>query len=286
MSLGSYFNNAMHSDFTVRCLSRAFKVHKVIISARSDYFRNACEGGFKEEFANEIDLSDDDIWLVDSMLQFMYTGSADVPDMLDLPLAVSKLGFYAALAGIADKYQVKELIGCAVKEFRYELFQMRYTECMDEMLNQIPTIYDALPQEDRRLRDPITNAIAREYALLPKLDVISRHIRDEAHHALGEAVKRHADFASDVVVAMGRDPLEFRRTSLPLINRIECKSCHKHYLIDEYDVSDGLVWDVVDSSPRGAFNCDDCILRLWESEGQIGYHPYKGADGKHHFLRV
>jgi hypothetical protein len=36
-----------HSDFSITCRDATFKVHKVIIAAASEFFKVACQGGFK-----------------------------------------------------------------------------------------------------------------------------------------------------------------------------------------------------------------------------------------------
>ena len=47
---GGMFRDSTFSDFTINVGTTVFNVHKVIISSRSRYFKNACEGKFKVRY--------------------------------------------------------------------------------------------------------------------------------------------------------------------------------------------------------------------------------------------
>ncbi|SMQ49234.1 unnamed protein product [Zymoseptoria tritici ST99CH_3D7] len=73
------------SDFTIKCGTQTFKVHKVVLAAQSEYFKAAVRGQFKESSNASIDLkafdpaepdySCDDPLIVKAMIDFLYRHS-------------------------------------------------------------------------------------------------------------------------------------------------------------------------------------------------------------------
>lgn len=151
-------------------------------------------------------MSEDDPGLVEHMLRWMYKpGRVEIPD--DLHSDVSPLGYCAAIARIADQYDVPKLAKAAVAAFRMWLFERPYNYITAVLLDQVAPIYDLLPENDRRLRDPLVMAIAREYVLIRDKKE-SLPYRDAAFKFLNEAVKTHSDFASDLVDILNRKTVE------------------------------------------------------------------------------
>ena len=83
------FEQRKHTDFTITCHGREWRVHKVILCAHSDFFDHACAGPFtvstvframpwsaadtpKEAQQNRIDLQNDDPAAVAAMVEFFY----------------------------------------------------------------------------------------------------------------------------------------------------------------------------------------------------------------------
>lgn len=67
------FSSAKYSDLTIRCGPDEYKLHRVIVCARSDFFAKACDGEYREAKTATIDLTDDDPQTVKRMLTYLYT---------------------------------------------------------------------------------------------------------------------------------------------------------------------------------------------------------------------
>lgn len=94
------YKNGKFSDVILRIGKKTFPAHKVVLTARSDYFSAMFDHDMKESKSNEIVITDiDDPSILPLMLQFMYTGK------------VEDLTFNKAvrLFSVADKYSLPEL---------------------------------------------------------------------------------------------------------------------------------------------------------------------------------
>ncbi|KAG2423792.1 hypothetical protein HXX76_015068 [Chlamydomonas incerta] len=69
------------ADLTIRVGERRFHVHRAILSARCDYFKQrlAAGGGFADARAAELELPDADPDAFALLLRWLYTGAADIP---------------------------------------------------------------------------------------------------------------------------------------------------------------------------------------------------------------
>ncbi|KAK6332981.1 hypothetical protein TWF718_010807 [Orbilia javanica] len=63
-----------YSDFTIKCGSKEWKVHRAVICPQSEYFRIVCDSNFKEKFEAELDLSEESPFDVENILKFLYMG--------------------------------------------------------------------------------------------------------------------------------------------------------------------------------------------------------------------
>ncbi|PNG99565.1 ARM REPEAT PROTEIN INTERACTING WITH ABF2, partial [Tetrabaena socialis] len=86
------------ADVTIVVSGRTFHTHRLIVSARSDYFRQRLGGGFANGSAQQLDLPDADPDAFALLLLFLYTGVADIP-----PAQAQ------ALAELADRLLLPEL---------------------------------------------------------------------------------------------------------------------------------------------------------------------------------
>jgi len=75
------------SDVTLVCEDQQFKVHKLILAARSEYFRRMFAAGYAESNSKEIKVYDVQPAVMRAVLKFLYTGE------VDLRLADAALGF-------------------------------------------------------------------------------------------------------------------------------------------------------------------------------------------------
>ncbi|KAF5631134.1 amino acid transport gap1 [Fusarium tjaetaba] len=71
-ALANLLQTGDYSDLTITCGKDQYRVHKAIICPRSNFFKAACDGKFKEAQTGEIDLPDDDPTAVRMMIQYLY----------------------------------------------------------------------------------------------------------------------------------------------------------------------------------------------------------------------
>ncbi|CBF73627.1 hypothetical protein AN7973.2 [Aspergillus nidulans FGSC A4] len=69
--------NSEYSDLEIVCKGRTFPAHKLVVCSRSEYFKRACFGEFKET-REPICLDNTDPVLLEKVLEFLYTGNYTV----------------------------------------------------------------------------------------------------------------------------------------------------------------------------------------------------------------
>ncbi|KAI9863346.1 MAG: hypothetical protein M1813_003788 [Trichoglossum hirsutum] len=98
-SLASLLFNDKYSDLMITCGGRTFRAHRAIVCPQTAFFAKACDGSFKvpflsrpktsrlhrhtlltrphvqESISGVIDLPDDDPYILERFLQFLYTGT-------------------------------------------------------------------------------------------------------------------------------------------------------------------------------------------------------------------
>ncbi|KAG2500428.1 hypothetical protein HYH03_001997 [Edaphochlamys debaryana] len=90
------------SDLTITVADRRFAVHRLILSARCDYFKQRLTGHFADGAATELSLPDADPAAFELLLRFVYTGRADIPPALA-----------QSVAELADRLLLPELCRAA-----------------------------------------------------------------------------------------------------------------------------------------------------------------------------
>ncbi|KXZ42889.1 hypothetical protein GPECTOR_112g259 [Gonium pectorale] len=75
------------ADLEVVVGDRTFAVHRALVAARCDYFRQRLEGGFAESGAAQLTLPDADPDAFALVLRFLYTGTVDIPAAQVQPVA-------------------------------------------------------------------------------------------------------------------------------------------------------------------------------------------------------
>ncbi|RBQ77366.1 hypothetical protein FVER14953_12944 [Fusarium verticillioides] len=71
-ALANLLQTGDYSDLTITCGKDQYHVHKAIICPRSNFFKAACDGKFKEAQTGKIDLPDDDPAAVRMMIEYLY----------------------------------------------------------------------------------------------------------------------------------------------------------------------------------------------------------------------
>ena len=69
-------------DFEIKTESRMWKVHKVILSARSSVFKTMLSSNFKESNENRLEITDTDADVINEIICYMYSGK--VPNLQDI----------------------------------------------------------------------------------------------------------------------------------------------------------------------------------------------------------
>ncbi|RAL15184.1 BTB/POZ domain-containing protein [Aspergillus homomorphus CBS 101889] len=72
--VSSLYLNSEYSDLVIVCQGKTFPAHRALVCCRSEYFRKACFGDFKEA-KDPIHLDNTDPVLVEKVLEFLYKDS-------------------------------------------------------------------------------------------------------------------------------------------------------------------------------------------------------------------
>lgn len=117
ITLHSLRDQEQFADFTIICGAEEYKVHRVVISSRSRYFRSACSRNFKEGDSARIELQGEDEEIIGSLVHYLHHLEIDVPESRDLdesivwPRSMQETVFYLIdLFIAADKYEVQGLV--------------------------------------------------------------------------------------------------------------------------------------------------------------------------------
>ena len=81
--IGALFLNDEYSDVTLIVENNRFNAHRVILAARSDYFRALLYGGLKESQLNEIELKDTPLSAFKCLLRYIYMGHMTLGNQKD-----------------------------------------------------------------------------------------------------------------------------------------------------------------------------------------------------------
>jgi len=99
--IGALFLNDEYSDVTLVVESNRFNAHKVILAARSEYFRALLYGGMKESQLCEIELKDTPLTAFKHLLRYIYMGH--------MTLGNQKDELILEILGLAHKYGFQDL---------------------------------------------------------------------------------------------------------------------------------------------------------------------------------
>ncbi|KAI7257544.1 hypothetical protein KC343_g6461 [Hortaea werneckii] len=114
--LHNVFTQGDYSDLAITCGDRTWKAHRLVLCTQSEYFRKACNGPFAETQDRKIDLSDDDVHVLATMLHYLY--HFDYDDEHHFVHGHDAMTLNICMALIADKYNVQPLLILACEKLK------------------------------------------------------------------------------------------------------------------------------------------------------------------------
>ncbi|TVY20479.1 hypothetical protein LARI1_G001841 [Lachnellula arida] len=182
----SMYSSGKHSDMTIICQGKTFKVHQCIVCLQSKPLAAAMNGKFKEGISKEINLEDDQPEIVEKMLSYMYTSdysdgrnsttstkatstttpSRPVSSKHSTAASTSKAASSnapltnAQVFVIADKYDIQGLKALAKK--KYEEVIAESWNCAS-FIASLKLLYEETLESGRALRD-VAAKVAGQHA--------------------------------------------------------------------------------------------------------------------------
>lgn len=99
--IGSLYLNDSYSDVTLKVDHAYFQAHRVILAARSEYFRALLYGGMRESSECEVELKDTNVAAFKVLLRYIYTGKISLTNI--------KEDLILEILGLAHIYGFNEL---------------------------------------------------------------------------------------------------------------------------------------------------------------------------------
>lgn len=81
--IGSLYVSEEYADVTIVVAGQKFRSHKLILAARSEYFRALLFGGMKESMQSEIELNTASLPAFKGLLKYIYTGRMSLTNERD-----------------------------------------------------------------------------------------------------------------------------------------------------------------------------------------------------------
>lgn len=81
--IGSLYLSEEYADVTIVVAGQKFRSHKLILAARSEYFRALLFGGMKESMQSEIELNAASLPAFKGLLKYIYTGRMSLTNERD-----------------------------------------------------------------------------------------------------------------------------------------------------------------------------------------------------------
>jgi len=105
--IGNLFNNTDYCDITLLVEGKEFKAHKIILAARSEYFRALLFSGMKETNCETIEINEAKPGAFKLLLQYIYTGKICLRNekeesVIDLLSLVHQYGLIDLQKSISD----------------------------------------------------------------------------------------------------------------------------------------------------------------------------------------
>lgn len=181
-NLGELSENPEYSDITLIVEERRFQAHKVILAARSEYFRAMLYGGMRESQpgTSEVRLEDTSAKAFEAVLRYMYTGKMNLMEvkeeyLLDILGMAHRYGFTELESAISD--YLKAILNirnvCLIYDLAniYSLRSLCETckEFIDRNASQI-LLSDAFLQLSKT---SVTELISRDSFCAPEIEIFT-----------------------------------------------------------------------------------------------------------------
>ena len=233
------------ADFTIRLGNTTWRLHRLILSERSGFFKRVCGGSFKvramieqlllerdtnllyETTDQVVSLHDDDPHMLARAILFMYTGAFPVPDGHSTPVIskeafdklvmsiataedkVSGLLYHAHCYALGDKYDIP-----ALKLYASSLFRLGLCECtVHQLFQSIKMVYTTALTVDDNIRKLVVYQIQKMWPI-------------SQHPEFRDFLKTIPDFAVDFGTRYHRAKL-----------LVCCTTCNEYICLPEFDYS-------------------------------------------------
>ncbi|KAK4999995.1 hypothetical protein LTR66_001084 [Elasticomyces elasticus] len=201
-SLREFYEGSQHCDMVIKCGKRKWKVHKLVLALHSKVFKEICYGSSKEAKEGLIDLSGNDVDVVDAMITFLYRlGTFDhEPDEINDD-AIEPMMLCVRLYALADHFNISELKETAKDELK-ELVEREPAWGTEEFAAAVRDMYKENYASDCSIRG-IALAVVRKQ----KEYLVGERRTHEAFHTMAKEIP---DFAVDLIQSLacgdGIDP--------------------------------------------------------------------------------
>ena len=177
LDISNLWGNHERSDLTIRCQGRDFPVHKLILEARTDYFKNCLKSHWDESSRQVLEYDEFEPEIIEALLQHVYGLEYKAPKDGDcfMDKAITMVDYLAHLYAAADFFQLHDLKKKVKLHFRSTAEHANiYAESVDSDLREITpeeynmdlrsqtaqatfmashAVYTPTPSTDRGLRD-------------------------------------------------------------------------------------------------------------------------------------
>lgn len=227
--IGALYLSEEYSDVTIVVAGHKFYSHKLILAARSEYFRALLFGGMKESAQNEIELNASSLPAFKNLLKYIYTGRMSLANerdetILDILALAHLYGFVDLEAAISD--YLREILNikniCSILDTAL-LYQLEFLTnvCFEYMDKQAS---DIIKHESFLQLSPtaLSELISRDSFYVPEIDIFS---------AMHLWIKANPEVDNRKVIAQLR---------LSLISRTDLSRIVRHTFVSDAKILDAI----------------------------------------------